>query len=107
MESEILQSVDHNYVSEGNQTRKEPTKNAASQQRLSTVKHLISIIQIADKEGVGTASTIAAVENISSQTKQTSMTRQERRGAAAGPETTRGCSHNYTHWTDVLSVCCV
>ena len=78
MESEILQSVDHNYVSEGNQTRKEPTKNAASQQRLNTVKHVIRIIPVADKQDVGTASSMAAVENINSQTKKTLMTRQER-----------------------------
>ena len=87
MESEILQSVDHNYVSEGNQTGEATNK---------AVKHLIRIIQIADKEGVGTASTIAAVENISSQTKQTSMTRQEEeelRQVLKPPEVIRITTH--------------
>ena len=39
---------------------------------------MISIIPVADKQDVGTASSMAAVENINSQTKKTSMTRQER-----------------------------
>ena len=68
MEAEILESVDRNYISGGNQTVEtieEPISNVASQQRLKITKPLVRIIPVVHKQ------------NTNSLTKNTSITGQE------------------------------
>ena len=68
MEEEILQSVDRNYISGGNQTvetREEPINNAASQQKSKITKHLIRIIPV------------TRTQNTNSHTKKIMVTGQE------------------------------